>query len=223
MVSLPGGSFLMGSDEDPSEKPVHRVTVKPFSIAKYPVTVREWKACVAAGACAEIAAGIAGDDQAPMTNVSWDDAMQFVAWLSKTRNEAYRLPSEAEWEYAARGGRSTKYWWGNAVALGMADCKGCGEPYDPRVPLRVGSFPPNPFGLYDMTGDVAEWVADCWHRNYQGAPAQGVAWSEPDCGQHVLRGGSWENDPSYLRAASRDSYDGSVRYISHGFRLARSP
>jgi formylglycine-generating enzyme required for sulfatase activity/class 3 adenylate cyclase len=220
MVSLPGGSFLMGSDEDPSEKPIHRVTVKPFSIGKYPVTVGEWKACVAAGACAAIAAGA---DRAPMTNLSWDDAMQYVTWLAKARNEAYRLPTEAEWEYAARGGHQTKYWWGNAVTLGMADCKGCGEPYDPRAPLPVGSFPPNPFGLYDMTGAVAEWVADCWHHNYQGAPAGGDVWEAADCSQHVLRGGSWENDPGYLRAASRDAYDGSVRYISHGFRLARSP
>ena len=220
MVSLPGGSFLMGSDEDPSEKPIHRVTIAPFSIAKYPVTVGEWKACVAAGACAQIAAG---DDKAPMTNVSWSDAMQFVAWLRKSRNENYRLPTEAEWEYAARGNTQTRYWWGNKVALGMADCKGCGEPYDPRGPLAAGSFPPNPFGLHDMTGGVAEWVSDCWHSNYAGAPHDGSSWGEPDCSQHVLRGGSWENDPSYLRAASRDYYDTAVRYISHGFRVARSP
>ena len=182
--------------------------------------MREWNSCVTAGACAAIAAGA---DNQPMTNVSWDDAMQYVRWLAKARNEAYRLPSEAEWEYAARGGTATRYWWGNEVALGMADCRGCGEPYDAHAPLKVGSFPPNPFGLYDMTGAVAEWVADCWHHSYAGAPEDGSSWLADDCSQHVLRGGSWQNDPGYLRAASRDSYDGSVRYVSHGFRLARSP
>src|SRR6185312_4559825 len=189
-------------------------------IARYPVTVREWKACVAASACPAIEAG---DDRAPMTNVSWDDAMRFVAWLGKTLNETYRLPTEAEWEFAARGGTVTRYWWGNELALGMADCKGCGEPYNPKAPLAVGSFPPNPYGLHDMTGAVAEWVADCWHHNYAGAPADGAAWDAPDCAQHVLRGGSWQNDPGYLRAASRDSYDSSVRYLGHGFRVARTP
>jgi formylglycine-generating enzyme required for sulfatase activity/class 3 adenylate cyclase len=220
IVSLPGGTFLMGGGEDASEKPVHRVTIAPFSIAKYLVTVREWKECVAAGACAEIAAG---DNNAPMTNVSWSDAQQFASWLGKSLNQNYRLPTEAEWEYAARGGTQTKYWWGNEVALGMADCKGCGEPYDPRHPLQVGSFPPNPFGLHDMTGGVAEWVADCWHRDYAGAPGNGAVWDEGDCSKHVLRGGSWQNDASYARAASRDAYDTSVRYVTHGFRVARSP
>jgi formylglycine-generating enzyme required for sulfatase activity/class 3 adenylate cyclase len=220
MVSLPGGSFLMGSNEDDSEKPIHRVTVAPFSIARYPVTVREWRQCATAGGCPEIPAG---EDSAPMTNVSWDDAQRFASWISKRLNENFRLPTEAEWEYAARGGTQTKYWWGNEVALGMADCRGCGEPYDPMRPLKVGSFPPNPFGLHDMTGAVAEWVADCWHRNYAGAPADGSAWQGDDCSKHVLRGGSWQNDPSYLRSASRDAYDSSVRYLTHGFRLARSP
>jgi formylglycine-generating enzyme required for sulfatase activity/class 3 adenylate cyclase len=220
MVSLPGGTFLMGSNEDVSEKPIHRVTIASFSIARYPVTVREWKECVAAAACADIAAG---DDNAPMANVSWDDARQFATWLNKAMNEDYRLPTEAEWEYAARGGTQTKYWWGNEPVLGMANCKGCGEPYDPRHPLKVGSFPPNPFGLHDMTGAVAEWVADCWHKDYSGAPAGNAPWIDGDCQQHVLRGGSWQNDPSYLRAASRDAYDTSVRYVTHGFRVARSP
>ncbi|HZB90558.1 MAG TPA: formylglycine-generating enzyme family protein, partial [Stellaceae bacterium] len=220
MVSLPGGSFVMGSNEDASEKPIHRVTIAPFSIGRYPVTVGDWKGCVAATACPPIAAG---DDKAPMTDLSWDDAIKFVAWMRGTRNENYRLPTEAEWEYAARGGTKTRYWWGNEAGFGMADCKGCGEPYNARAPLAVGSFPPNPFGLHDMGGAVAEWVSDCWHHDYVGAPADGASWEEADCDQRVLRGGSWENDANYLRTASRDSYDASVRYPTHGFRLARSP
>jgi formylglycine-generating enzyme required for sulfatase activity/TRAP-type uncharacterized transport system substrate-binding protein len=219
MVPLPGGTFLMGSNEDASEKPVHRVSVAPFSIARYPVTLRQWKECAAAGACADAGAGA---DDAPVTNVSWDDAQRFVAWLALVTKEPYRLPSEAEWEYAARGGTETRYWWGDEVKRGMADCKGCGAAYDPRHALKVGAFPPNPFGLNDMSGTVAEWVADCWHKNYRGAPAESAPWDGGDCEQHVLRGGSWQNDPSALRAASRDAYDGSVRYITHGFRPARS-
>jgi formylglycine-generating enzyme required for sulfatase activity len=220
MVSLPGGTFEMGSDDDASEKPIHRVRISPFAIARYPVTLGQWRACVAAKACADIHAQ--GGDDAPMTNLSWDDAQSFVAWLKDVTQRDYRLPSEAEWEYAARAGTRTKYWWGDQVMTGMADCKGCGDPYDPEHPVKVASFPPNPFGLNDMTGSVAEWVADCWHKNYEGAPAVNSPWLGRDCRQHVLRGGSWENDASDARASNRDAYDTSVRYLTHGFRPARS-
>jgi len=220
MVALTGGEFVMGSRDDASEQPTHRVTVRPFLIGKYPVTVAEWKACVAAGGCEAVPTR--EDDAMPIDNVSWTDAQKFAAWLSVATGKAYRLPSESEWEYAARAGTQTKYWWGNEVKPGMASCKGCGEPYDARQPLRVGSFAANPFGVYDMAGGVAEWVADCWHRDYQGAPATGAAWEAADCRSHVLRGGSWRNDPSYLRASSRDQYDTGVRYVTHGFRVARS-
>ncbi len=220
MVELPGGVFTMGSNDDGSERPTHHVSLRPFAIGKYPVTIDEWKECVAAHACPEIAA--AGEDDAPMTNVSWSDAQQYAAWLARATGAPYRLPSEAEWEYAARGGTQTKYWWGNEMKPGIAACKGCGEPYDPHHPVKVGSFPANPFGLHDMSGGVAEWVADCWHKDYHGAPADGSAWQDDNCREHVLRGGSWQNDPSYLRTTSRDSYDTGVRYLTHGFRLARS-
>ena len=219
-VELPGGVFMMGGNDDASERPMHRVTVRPFAMGKYPVTVGEWKQCVAAHACPEIA-GV-GEDEAPMTNVSWSDAQQYTAWLARVTGAPDRLPSEAEWEYAARGGTQTKYWWGNEMKPGIAYCRGCGEPYDPHHPVKVGSFPANPFGLFDMGGDVAEWVADCWHKDYHGAPADGAAWQGDDCREHVLRGGSWQNDPSYLRSTSRDSYDAGVRYLTHGFRIARS-
>jgi formylglycine-generating enzyme required for sulfatase activity/class 3 adenylate cyclase len=219
MVDLPGGSLTMGSNDDPSEKPVHRVTIKPFAIGKYPVTVREWRECVTAKACAYEAAG---DDDLPVANVSWTDAQQFVKWLSQTTQKSYRLPSEAEWEYAARGNTETKYWWGSQVVPGMANCRGCGEPYDASQPLKVGQMAPNSFGLYDMGGSVAQWTADCFHRDFVGAPADGSAWVGGDCFTHVLKGGSWRNDPSYVRPASRDQYDMSVRYPTHGFRVARS-
>jgi formylglycine-generating enzyme required for sulfatase activity/class 3 adenylate cyclase len=216
MIAIPNGSYAMGSNEDPTEKPVHQVTIPAFSIGKYPVTVREWNACAAAHACGFSADG---NDDAPVTNVSWKDAKQYVAWLARATGKPYRLLSESEWEYAARAATQTRYWWGDKPQPGMAACKDCGDT-SPERPLKVGSFKPNPFGLYDMGGTVDQWVEDCWHKTYQGAPADGSAWGEGDCTSHVLRSGSWKNDAKYLRPANRDSYDTDVRYPTHGFRIA---
>jgi formylglycine-generating enzyme required for sulfatase activity/class 3 adenylate cyclase len=219
MTALRGGSFTMGSNDDITEKPVHQVTIKPFLISKYPISVREWNECAAAKACALMATG---KDDAPVTNISWTDAKQFVAWLAATTRKAYRLPSEAEWEYAARGGTQTKYWWGDQIESGIANCKNCSEVAAAEQPVKVGSFKPNPFGLYDMGGGVDQWVEDCWHKNYQGAPSDGSPWVEADCVAHVIRSGSWKNDARYVRPANRDSYDTNVRYPTHGFRVALS-
>jgi formylglycine-generating enzyme required for sulfatase activity/class 3 adenylate cyclase len=219
MVSIPGGTFAMGSDDDLSEKPMHRVTIKPFAISKFPITVREWKTCIAAKSCTYVATG---EDDAPVANLSWEDAQQFVDWLSKATQKTFRLPSEAEWEYAARGGTRTKFWWGDQLQSDMVNCKGCNEPYDPSRPLKVGSFKPNPFGLYDMGGNIDQWVGDCWHKNYQAAPSDGSPWVDNDCLSHVIRSGSWKNDPSYVRPSNRDHYDADVRYPTHGFRVAQS-
>jgi formylglycine-generating enzyme required for sulfatase activity/class 3 adenylate cyclase len=219
MISLPGGTFAMGSNDDPSEKPIHHVTIKPFAMGKFPITVREWNACVAAGACSY---SPTGNDDAPVTNVSWNDAQQFVAWLARTTQKPFRLPSEAEWEYAARAGKTTKFWWGDQFQVGMANCRGCSEPYDTAQPLKVGSFKPNPFGLHDMGGGVNQWVEDCWHKNYQGAPVDNSPWVESGCSSRVIRSGSWRNDTSYVRPANRDHYDTNVRYPTHGLRVALS-
>jgi formylglycine-generating enzyme required for sulfatase activity/class 3 adenylate cyclase len=219
MVSIPGGTFAMGSDDDPSEKPIHRVTIKPFAISKFPITVREWNACVAAKGCTYVPTG---KDDAPVANLSWADAQQFVEWLSKVTQKSFRLPSEAEWEYAARGGTRTKFWWGDQLQANMANCKGCDQPYDASQPLKVGSFKPNPFGLYDMGGNIHQWMTDCWHKNYQGAPSDGSPWVDNDCPSRVMRSGSWKNDPNYVRSSSRDQYDTGVRYPTHGFRVAHS-
>jgi len=219
MINLPGSTFTMGSNDDPTEKPPHQVSVAAFALGRLPVTIGEWKRCVAAKACNY---DPSGDDEMPVYNVSWNDAQQYVTWLSTITNSRYRLPTEAEWEYAARGGATTKYWWGDHVAAGMANCKGCGEAPDPRLPMKAGSFAPNPFGLRDMAGGVTQWVSDCWHKNYIGAPKDSSAWDTPNCQERVLRGGSWRNDPSYSRASSRDRYDAGVRYQTHGLRVARS-
>jgi formylglycine-generating enzyme required for sulfatase activity/class 3 adenylate cyclase len=220
MKMLPGGSFMMGSNDDPTEKPVHQVSIKPFAMSRYPVSVLEWNECAAAKACAFAATG---KDDAPVTNVSWSDAKQFVTWLAGATRKAYRLPSEAEWEYAARGGTQTKYWWGDQFQSGMANCKNCADVAVAEQPIKVGSFTPNPFGLYDMGGGVDQWVEDCWHKNYQGAPADGSPWADGDCVSHVLRSGSWKNDARYARPANRDNYDTNVRYPTHGLRVALSP
>jgi formylglycine-generating enzyme required for sulfatase activity/class 3 adenylate cyclase len=220
MKSLPGGSFLMGSNDDLTEKPPHQVTIRPFAISQYPISVREWNECALAKACAFVATG---KDDAPITNVSWSDAKHYVAWLAAAARKAYRLPTDAEWEYAARGGTQTKYWWGDQFQFGMANCKSCTDVAAADQPIKVGSFKPNPFGLYDMGGGVDQWVEDCWHRNYQGAPSDGSAWVEGDCGSHVIRSGSWKNDVRYARPANRDSYDTDVRYPTHGLRVALSP
>jgi formylglycine-generating enzyme required for sulfatase activity len=219
MIPLRGGTFAMGSNDELSEKPVHQVTIKPFAISKYPITVREWNECAAAKACTFTATG---KDDAPITNVSWNDAKQYVAWLAAATQKPYRLPSEAEWEYAARGGTQSKYWWGDQLQPGMANCKNCTDAAGAEQPVKVGTFKPNPFGLYDMGGGVDQWVEDCWHKTYQGAPSDGSAWSGGDCSGHVIRSGSWKNDATYVRPASRDRYDTNVRYPTHGFRIALS-
>jgi formylglycine-generating enzyme required for sulfatase activity/ABC-type lipoprotein export system ATPase subunit len=219
MVPLSGGTFSMGSQDDPSERPIHPVTVRPFALGRFPIMIGEWRRCSAAQACTYQPNG---DDAEPVRNVSWTDAQQYIAWMSKVTDQSYRLPTEAEWEYAARAGAATKYWWGNQVVAGVANCKQCGEPYDPQRPAKIDSFRPNPFGLYGMAGGVAQWVSDCWHKDYRGAPEEGSSWNAPNCSERVLRGGSWKNNPSYLRTANRNRYDAVVRYPTHGFRVART-
>jgi len=221
MVSLPGGTLLMGSNLDPSEAPTHSVSIKGFAISKAAVTVRAWSQCVAAKACPTVATE--ENEDAAVTNVSFNDAQRFIAWLSQETRTNFRLPTEAEWEYAARGGTRTKYWWGDDLQPGMINCKGCSGDQIARQTAKAEDFKPNPFGLYDMGGNVAQWVADCWHKNYQGAVADGSAWVDSDsCIFHVIRSGSWRNAPKDVRSASRDFYDGRIRYPTHGFRVARS-
>ena len=217
MVPINGGTFQMGSNDDPTEQPIHKVAVKPFLLAKYPVTVSQWLKCTQAKACVYRPTG---NPDAPVNNISWADAQQYVAWLSQTTHRRYRLPTEAEWEYAARGGTETRYWWGNAMKPGVADCKGCGKS---TPPIKVGTRLPNPFGVFDVNGGTAEWTEDCWTRDYRGAPTDGSARVTQACREHVLRGGAWSNDQNDIRSASRDFYDGSVRYPTHGIRVARSP
>nr|WP_234815022.1 formylglycine-generating enzyme family protein [Noviherbaspirillum denitrificans] len=221
LISLPAGSFTMGANSgDPSEKPAHRATIStPFAIGKYEVTVEQWNACAEGGGCPRLGGNYAGNT--PVRDVSWDDAQQYVKWLSSTTGKSYRLPSEAEWEYAARGGTSSRFWWGEQMRPGNANCKDCGDPYSADGPAKVGSFAPNAYGLHDVNGSVWEWVADCWHNSYKGAPGDGKPWDMPGCRERVIRGGSWRDGASYMPASTRFKYGASVRHSQNGFRVAR--
>ena len=223
LVRIPAGSFVMGSkDGHWSESPAHRVTIaEPFALGKYEVTVGQWQACVDAGACQSMPAMQGVSASSPVHNVSWNEVQDYLKWLSEVSGESYRLPTEAEWEYAARAGTKTRYWWGEGIGVSNANCEDCGGDWDRKTPAQVGGFAANPFGLHDMNGGVMEWVADCWSQDYEGAPGDGSAQQSGDCGQRVLRGGSWRNDQTYATVSSRLSYDASVRYYTNGFRVAR--
>ncbi|WP_132259372.1 formylglycine-generating enzyme family protein [Paucimonas lemoignei] len=223
LISLPAGSFIMGSNTgDPSERPAHRVSIgDSFAIGKFEVTVEQWNACVNAGGCPRVPSSDTAPKEAPMRDVSWEDAQQYVKWLSKTSGKTYRLPTEAEWEYAARGGTATPYWWGRQMRTGTANCKECGDPWSQEAPAKSGSFAANPYKLHDMNGSVWEWVADCWHNNFKGAPADGKTWDESTCRARVIRGGSWRDGASYMTSTTRFKYDASVRQNQNGLRVAR--
>ena len=232
MVVVPAGAFTMGSPasevpRDGDEGPQHPVTIpRPFAVGRNEVTFVEWDACAADGGCG----GYRPDDQGwgrgdrPAIYVSWDDAKSYAAWLSRKTGKAYRLLSEAEWEYAARAGTTTRYWWGDAIGRNLANCRGCESPWDGKQTAPVGSFLVNGFGLHDMLGNVWEWVEDCWHGSYEGAPSDGSAWtSGGSCARRVLRGGSWNFIGEwYVRSAYRNRSYTVNRYINAGFRLART-
>jgi formylglycine-generating enzyme required for sulfatase activity len=229
MVVVPAGSFRMGDVQDTGgykyELPVRIVKIqKPFAVGRFEVTFEEYDQFAKAAN-----RQLPGDEgwgrgRRPVINVSWQDAAAYAEWLSGQTGKRYRLPTEAEWEYAARGGKETAYWWGKDLVKGMANCKGCGSQWDNRQTAPVGSFKPNPFGLYDTAGNVEEWVEDCWHDNYNGAPVDGSAWKQEgggSCGQRVIRGGYWGHVPVGLRASGRSWFDAGKRYDAIGFRLAQ--
>jgi formylglycine-generating enzyme required for sulfatase activity len=229
MVLVPGGSFLMGGSQA-NEKPQHPVTfVKPFAVAKYQLTFADWDACVTGGGCSDYRPADQGwgRGRQPVINVDWNDARQYVQWLRKVTGKNYRLLSDAEYEYATRAGTTTAFPWGDEIKLNgmaMANCNGCGSQWDNRQPAPVGSFQPNKFGLYDMVGNVSEWVEDCYHASYDGAPKDGAAVSD-DCSvrsARVVRGGSWYKQPPLIQSTTRYGSSADTRSNSLGFRVART-
>jgi formylglycine-generating enzyme required for sulfatase activity len=227
MVMVPAGRFLMGAPGGQGqdyEKPQHLVTiVQPFAVSKFEVTYDDWQACVDYGECRALGSTPHSErSRQPVASVTWDQATRYAAWLSSMSGKTYRLLSEAEWEYAARAGTQTTYSWGNEIGRGNANCNGCGSRWDNREAAPVGSFSPNAFGLYDMHGNVAEWVEDCGNNDYHGAPQDGSAWATGQCDMRVLRGGSWLNEPRIIASASRISSVPSMAYQHLGFRIART-
>jgi formylglycine-generating enzyme required for sulfatase activity len=236
MVRIPGGSFSMGCQPkekecSDDEKPAHRVQVVAFEIGKYEVTFDEWNACVADSGCAYRPSDAGwGRGKRPVINVSWDDAHQYVQWLAQETGKAYRLPTEAEWEYAARAGTTTAFDTGNCISTSQANYDGnydynnCGAKTGVFVGKTqpVGHYPTNPWGLHDLHGNVWEWVEDCYHDSYTGAPTDGRAWTQGSCPARVLRGGSWYSIPGGLRSANRDMNDPGYRYKTNSFRVART-
>jgi formylglycine-generating enzyme required for sulfatase activity len=223
LVLIPAGSTTMGSTEVFAfESPVHDITIsKSFYIGRREVTFDEWDACLSEGGC-QYRPGDRGQGRGlrPASDLDWNDAKAYVAWLSRKTGKTYRLPSEAEWEYAARAGTKTAYYWGNAIEKDRANCAGCNiNPLKNTV--ATGTFPPNAFGLIDMAGNAAEWVEDCWEDNYKTAPKDGSAFTKADCRERVLRGGSFNNDQRFVRTAARFKYDFDVRYYTNGFRVVR--
>jgi len=228
MVSIPSGSFLMGSNETIDEHPIHRVTINAFKISQTEVTFTQWDECVKKKGCTYQPSDSGwGRGNRPVTNISFNDiTQQFIPWLNKVTGNTYRLPTEAEWEYAARAGSQLEYIWGNGIhcsqaRYGRVERGECSKSRDGSVSVK--SFSANSYGLYDMHGNVWEWTQDCFHSNYQGAPSNGSAWKNGDCpiNVHVLRGGSWLNEGSYLRLANRAKDTAFKRHYSYGFRLAQ--
>ncbi|MGO9171934.1 MAG: formylglycine-generating enzyme family protein [Rhodomicrobium sp.] len=240
MVTAPAGEFLMGSPESErgrgkDEGPQHRVAfAKPFAVGKFEVTFAEWDACVAERGCTQKPGDEGwGRGRHPVINVSWHDAMQYTAWLSKKTGKAYRLLSEAEWEYAARGvtkttDPSTPFSTGATINYRQANYDanftyGSGPQglYRQKT-VDAGSLPRNAFGLHEMHGNVWEWVQDCYKPSYEGAPDDGSAVTSGDCSLHILRGGAWNYYPRLLRSAYRYATAPEVRLNNAGFRVARS-
>ena len=223
MVVIPAGRFDMGCGSDQgcaeAEKPRHEVVLaRPFAISRYEVTFEDYD---------RFTFPYKVDDEGwgrgrrPVINISWEEATQYAAWLSAQTGKRYRLPTEAEWEYAARARSSTRYSWGDDVGLNRANCNNeyCGDQWEFTAP--AGSFDTNAWGLHDMQGNVYEWVQDCWNSSYDGAPRDGSAWESGDCNRRVGRGGSWYGGPGVLRPASRNGGVSALRSHLLGFRLVQ--
>ncbi|WP_242055306.1 formylglycine-generating enzyme family protein [Nostoc flagelliforme] len=235
MVAIPGGKFLMGSPESEperrdSEGPQHTVTVQPFFMSKFPVTQSQW-AVVAALEKVNIdlenlqpSKFTNANLNLPVEDVSWNDAIEFCARLSHKTEKIYRLPSEAEWEYACRARTTTPFYFGETITTDLANYNGnytygAGTKGEYREQtIDVGKFLPNSFGLFNMHGNIWEWCQDAWHENYNGAPADGSPWMSRN-DKRLLRGGSWRNDPGYCRSAVRSSYKRDSRSNLVGFRV----
>ncbi len=224
MVKLKGGSFIMGSNRSQVSSdtwPAHEVKVSAFAISQNEVTFDDYdRFAQATGRRLPEDQGW-GRGKRPVIDVSWDDAVAYTKWLSERTGKKYRLPTEAEWEFAIRGGSDSTFWWGYQVEEGRANCFDCGSEWDRKSTAPVASFPPNNFGLHDMAGNVREWVQDCYHPNYSGAPLDGSAWMDIKCGQRVVRGGAFNKTSDSMRPIWRGHFKPNLRFSFTGFRVVR--
>lgn len=215
MVAVPAGLGQLGDEAAP-----FTVRVAGFALARTETTVGQWKVCVADGGCAAKPGLRWPEDAMPMTNVSFADAQAYAAWLARRTGKPYRLPTEAEWEYAARAGSQTAFPWGTGMEEDRAVCQHCDPRFD-RRPAPAGSLRPNGWGLFDMHGNVWEWTADCWFASHQGRPRDAVARQGGDCVKRTVKGGSWYFVPFQSRSAARVGEDGRGFGYDIGFRVAR--
>ena len=235
MVVNPAGQFQMGCKDkllqqwmcSEIEQPAHEVGMRvPFAMSQFEVTFADWEACVAAGGCGNYMPRDQGWGRGnrPVISVSWEDAQSYVSWLSIQTGEQYRLPSEAEWEYATRAGTDAQHSWKRDFLEDYpSNCTECLNDWSEKSKTApVGSFGANPFGLHDVYGNVSEWTQDCKNESYVGAPSDGSAWLTGNCESRALRGGSYSGGLYSLRSATRDFDSPRKRYIDVGFRVARS-
>lgn len=224
MIPLGPGSFIMGDDDTYKyEVPAHPVQIDyHFALGQFEVTFEEWEACAK-----ELGCKAAPDDHGwgkglyPIINLTYADIQDYLKWISDKTKQTYRLPSEAEWEYAARAGTTTAYWWGDEVGINNANCRRCGSQWSGHGSAPAGSFKPNPWGFYDMNGNAWEWVADCWSPHYLGAPADGSARMDGNCKEPVTRGGSWYYFPKLSRSAYRYKNPQNVFSYNISFRVLK--
>ncbi len=224
MVVVPAGRFIMGTDgRHKHERPAHPVAVeRPFAIGVYEITFDEWRACLEDGGCPRMPDDHNwGMGRRPVINITWHDTLPYLDWLSRKTGHAYRLPSEAEWEYAARAGTTTEFWWGDEVGENRANCRDCKSRWSGKGPAPVGSFDANPFGLYDVHGNQWEWMQDCWNPNHDGAPGTTRPRLDGDCGYRVIRSGSWYYFSKNSRSAWRYKNDVRVKSYNITLRVAR--
>jgi formylglycine-generating enzyme required for sulfatase activity len=224
LVVVPAGSFIMGSDgRHKYEKPPHKVTIaKPFAIGKFETTFDEWEVCLLAGGCTHNPNDHKwGRDRRPVINVTVTNVKNYLRWISKKTDQKYRLPSEAEWEYAAQAGTTTEYWWGNEMGKDNANCRHCLTAGIPHETFPAGTYKANPFGLFDTSGNVWEWTLDCWNKSHVGAPSDGSPRLTGNCVKPVIKGGSWYYIPKNQRPAWRAKNDHRAKSYGIGFRVLR--
>jgi serine/threonine-protein kinase PpkA len=226
LIRIPAGNFMMGNDSNMHTAPAHKVTFnKAFAISKYEVTFAEYDYYAQSTNKPLPGDNGWGREDRPVIHVSWNDAISYTQWLSKTTGKKFRLPTEAEWEYAARAGTSTNYWWGDneADAKGKANCRrGCLSNFSGLFGSKtapVGSYTPNTFGIYDTAGNVSEWVQDCYQENYKNASSNGSALEEKQCAGRVVRGGSTKDNVQHLISSSRDNIPAGYLNETLGFRI----